>query len=86
MWSRWGSEFQTELGLTDEANKNAAFQQILSEPHNQYPLEEYVKQTLLDATLSSIQLLDGQDNYQSSIEYPNGAFANPDYARTVGRS
>ena len=61
---------------TDEANKNAAFQQILSEPHNQYPLEEYVKQTLLDATLSSIQLLDGQDNYQSSIEYPNGAFAN----------
>ncbi len=60
----------------DEANKNAAFQQILSEPQNSFPFQEYVTQTVLDATVSSIQLLEGQDNYSSTVEYPNTAFSN----------
>lgn len=60
----------------DEANKNAAFQQILSEPQNRFPFQEYVTQTVLDATVSSIELLEGQDSYASPVEYPDTAFAS----------
>lgn len=65
-----------KYAAVDERNKNAAFQQILSEPHNNFPFEEYITETVLDATLSSVQLLEGQENYNSSVEYPNNAFAN----------
>ena len=58
----------------DAANKTAAFQQMLAEPQNRFPFQEYVGQTVLDATTSSIELLEGRDNYQSTIEYPNTAF------------
>ena len=58
----------------DSDNKNDAFQEIIGQ-QDQYPLQEYVTQTALDATLSSIQLLEGQQNYQSTIEYPPTVFA-----------
>ncbi len=64
-----------KYAAVDGANKNAAFQALLSGPHNQFPFEEYVTETVLDATLSSIELLEGQQNYNSTIEYPNTAFA-----------
>ncbi len=60
----------------DEANKNAAFQQLLSEPQNRFPFQEFVTQTVLDATVSSIELLEGRENYSSSVEYPDTAFAS----------
>ena len=60
----------------DEANKNAVFQSILSEPPTRFPpFQEYVTQTVLDATFSSAEILEGQDNYNSTIEYPDTAFA-----------
>ncbi|MEE8585803.1 MAG: DUF1501 domain-containing protein, partial [Acidobacteriota bacterium] len=59
----------------DDANKNAAFQQILAQPNSRYNLQQYVTQTALDATLASIELLEGQDNYNSTVEYPSSAFA-----------
>ncbi len=59
----------------DAANKNAVFQSILSEPPTQFsPFQEYVTQTVLDATFSSAEILEGQDQYNSTIEYPNTAF------------
>ena len=59
----------------DEANKNAAFQSILSESSTRFPpFQEYVTQTVLDATFSSAEILEGQDNYNSTIEYPDTAF------------
>ena len=61
----------------DEANRNAAFQSILSEPPTLFPpFQEYVTQTVLDATFSSAEILEGQDNYNSTIEYPGTAFAS----------
>lgn len=61
----------------DAANKNAAFQRVFSESHNRYGyFQEYVTQTVLEAHLSSIKLLEGKNNYQSTVEYPNTAFAN----------
>ncbi len=61
----------------DEANKNAAFQSILSEPPTLFPpFQEYVTQTVLNATFSSAEILEGQDNYNSTIEYPKTAFAS----------
>ena len=59
----------------DDDNKNDAFQEVIGQTQNQYPLQEYVAQTALDATVSSVQLLEGQENYQSSIQYPATAFA-----------
>ena len=59
----------------DQDNKNEAFQAIIGQGQNQFPLQEYVTQTALDATLSSAQLLEGQENYQSTIEYPATFFA-----------
>lgn len=59
----------------DTANKNAAFQAIVGQPQTVYPLQQFVTQTVLDATLSSAQLLEGQDSYQSTVEYPESAFA-----------
>ena len=60
----------------DQANKNAVFQSILSEPASLFPpFHEYVTQTVLDATFSSAEILEGQDNYNSTIEYPQTAFA-----------
>ncbi|MDA2933984.1 DUF1501 domain-containing protein [Acidobacteria bacterium AH-259-D05] len=68
----------------DDANKNAAFQSILSEPATQYPpYQEYVTKTVLDATFSSAQILEGQDNYHSTVEYPDTAFAN--HLRTMAQ-
>jgi len=59
----------------DENNKNAVFQNILSEPPTLFPpFQEYVTQTVLDATFSSAEILEGQDNYNSTIEYPVTAF------------
>ncbi len=59
----------------DEANKNAIFQSILSEPPTRFPpFQEYVTQTVLDATFSSAEILEGQENYNSTIEYPDTAF------------
>ena len=61
----------------DEANKNATFQSILSEPPTLFPpFQDYVTQTVLDATFSSAEILEGQDNYNSTIEYPRTAFAS----------
>ncbi len=60
----------------DTPNKNAAFQELLSEPQNRFPFQEFVTQTVLDATVSSIQLLEGRENYTSTVEYPQTAFAN----------
>ncbi len=60
----------------DAANKNAAFQSILSEPPTLFPpFQEYVTKTVLDATFSSAEILEGQENYHSTIEYPDTAFA-----------
>ncbi len=63
----------------DSSNKNAAFQQILAQPQNKYDLQQYVTQTALDATLTSIELLEGQNRYTEIggglVEYPAGAFA-----------
>ncbi|MGH9341456.1 MAG: DUF1501 domain-containing protein [Acidobacteriota bacterium] len=59
----------------DAANKNAAFQSIFSEPQNTFSHQEYVTQTVLDATISSVQLLEGKENYQSLVTYPDTAFA-----------
>ncbi len=60
----------------DETNKNAAFQSILSEPPTLFPpFQEYVTKTVLDATFSSAEILEGQKNYNSTIEYPDTAFA-----------
>ena len=60
----------------DETNKNAAFQSILSEPPTLFPpFQEYVTKTVLDATFSSAEILKGQENYNSTIEYPDTAFA-----------
>ncbi|MFQ5741414.1 MAG: DUF1501 domain-containing protein [Acidobacteriota bacterium] len=59
----------------DEANKIGAFQRMLSEPHDRFPFQEYVSETVLDATLSSVQLLEGKESYHSTIDYPNTAFA-----------
>ena len=60
----------------DQANKNAVFQSVLSEPPTLFPpFQEYVTQTILDATFSSAEILEGQDNYNSTIEYPDTAFA-----------
>lgn len=60
----------------DDANKNAAFQRVFSEPHKRYGyFNEYVTQTVLDATLSSTQLLEGRNNYISTVQYPSTAFA-----------
>ncbi len=63
------------LHPNDDANKNAAFQQILSQPNSRFNLQQYVTQTALDATIASIDLLEGQDNYNSTVEYPPNAFA-----------
>jgi uncharacterized protein (DUF1501 family) len=60
----------------DQANKNAIFQSILSEPPTLFPpFQEYVTQTVLDATFSSAEILEGQENYNSTTEYPDTAFA-----------
>ncbi|MBI4445981.1 MAG: DUF1501 domain-containing protein [Acidobacteria bacterium] len=60
----------------DRTAKDATFQRIFSEPHNQLGyFQEYVTQTVLDATISSVQLLDGKKNYSSSVVYLNNAFA-----------
>ena len=59
----------------DAGAKNDAFQQLLGQTQPRFPLEEYVTQTILDATLSSVELLDGVDKYQSTIEYPDTPFA-----------
>ena len=60
----------------DETNKNAAFQSILSEPPTLFPpFQEYVTKTVLDATFSSAEILEGQKNYNSTVEYPDTAFA-----------
>ena len=67
----------------DTDAKNAAFQAIIGQPQSSYPLQQFVTQTVLDATLSSAQLLEGQDTYASTIEYPNSAFATS--LRTVAQ-
>lgn len=59
----------------DESNKNAAFQQVLGQPQSKYDLQQYVSETALAATVTSVELLEGQQNYNSTIVYPGGAFA-----------
>ena len=59
----------------DASSKNAAFQQLMSQPQKQFGFQDYVSETILDATASSIALLEGRDNYSSTVEYPNSAFA-----------
>ena len=59
----------------DASNKNAAFQQLLSQPQKQFGFQDYVSETILDASASSIALLEGRDNYASTVQYPNSAFA-----------
>lgn len=59
----------------DATNKNDVFQSILSEPTTQFaPFQEYVTQTVLDATFSSAEILEGRKNYESTVEYPANAF------------
>ncbi|MEE2822277.1 MAG: DUF1501 domain-containing protein [Acidobacteriota bacterium] len=59
----------------DATNKNDVFQSILSEPTTQFaPFQEYVTQTVLDATFSSAEILEGRKNYESTVEYPASAF------------
>lgn len=60
----------------DAGNKNATFQEIIGQVQSPYPLHDYVTQTVLDATVSSVQLLEGRSNYQSSVEYPQTPFGN----------
>ncbi|HSR69487.1 MAG TPA: DUF1501 domain-containing protein [Acidobacteriota bacterium] len=67
----------------DGANINAAFQQVLAQPQNRFGLQDFVGQTALDATLASIELLEGQGGYNSTVEYPDSAFA--ENLRTVAR-
>ncbi len=67
----------------DAQNKNSAFQQILAQPQNRFDLQQFVGQTALDATLTSVELLEGNDQYQSDVVYPDGAFA--ENLRTVAR-
>ncbi|HSR49987.1 MAG TPA: DUF1501 domain-containing protein [Acidobacteriota bacterium] len=67
----------------DGSNINAAFQQVLSQPQNRFGLQEFVGRTALDATLASIELLEGDDSYSSTVEYPDTAFA--ENLRTVAR-
>ncbi len=59
----------------DDANKNAAFQQLMAQPQKQFGFQDYVSETILDATATSIALIEGRDNYSSTVEYPNSAFA-----------
>ena len=60
----------------DQGNKNAAFQSIISAPPTLFPpFQEYVTQTVLDATYSAAEILEGRKNYSSTIEYPDTAFA-----------
>jgi uncharacterized protein (DUF1501 family) len=67
----------------DGANKNSAFQRILSEPQNQFRFQEFVTKIALDATYSSSQILEGRENYNSTVEYPDNAFA--ENLRTVAQ-
>ncbi len=59
----------------DASNKNAAFQQLLAQPQKQFEFQDYVSQTILDASASSIALIEGRDNYSRTVEYPAGAFS-----------
>ena len=59
----------------DASNKNAAFQQLMAQPQKQFGFQDYVSETILDATATSIALLEGKENYSSTVEYPNSAFA-----------
>ena len=59
----------------DATNKNAAFQQLMAQPQKQFGFQDYVSETILDATATSIALLEGKENYSSTIQYPNSAFA-----------
>ena len=59
----------------DASNKNAAFQQLLSQPQKQFEFQDYVSETILNAAASSIALLEGRDNYSSTVQYPNSAFS-----------
>ncbi|MGW8180643.1 MAG: DUF1501 domain-containing protein, partial [bacterium] len=60
---------------SDADNKNDALQASLGQQQDRYPIHEYVAQTALDETLNSVELLEGQKNYQSAVEYPATAFA-----------
>ena len=59
----------------DASNKNAAFQQLMAQPQKQFGFQDYVSETILDATASSIALLEGRDNYSSTVQYPISGFA-----------
>ena len=54
----------------DKSNKNAAFQQLMAQPQQQFEFQDYVSETILDATATSIALLEGKENYSSTVEYP----------------
>ena len=59
----------------DYSNKNSAFQKLMAQPQKKFSFQDYVSETILDATASSIALIEGRDKYSSIIEYPNSAFA-----------
>ena len=54
----------------DKSNKNAAFQQLMAQPQQQFEFQDYVSETILDATATSIALLEGKENYSSTVQYP----------------
>ena len=47
----------------------------MAQPQKQFGFQDYVSETILDATASSIALLEGRDNYSSTVQYPNSGFA-----------
>ena len=54
----------------DAVNLNGAFGQLQSLPRDGAPLLEFAARAALDATSSSVDLLEGQQNYNSTIVYP----------------
>jgi uncharacterized protein (DUF1501 family) len=58
----------------DQQNKNRALAGILAYREGRYPLEDFVSQTVMDAAVSSASPLEGNQNYQSSVEYPDNPF------------
>lgn len=69
-------EFTTDpQARIDQTARNAAFQQVMSLPIDNSPEQEFAARTALEATVSSLDLIDGQDNYVQTVEYPDTPFA-----------